>query len=782
MTNYLIAYDGSGSTGGSANYHDETQRIVAVLPADATILFWDNDHRVIGREELDAINMERQGGGGTQSEAIASYILKTNFHGHLIIITDGQVSPSSIDACTKALGPSWSFESVTAHLIETGGQVNMSVTCPFTRVSPHRVYTCVSTPQDGFIRRLTHHVSTEELATIHQLDSINTIEEFMAVASRVESAIVARTMGSTGDPSLRDTILAMKKRMIASKGATVSSTALEEAVTTDDIPRAIRAAVTLTDEYYDDANGGNDVESGSWSSHVNRLVSMCEGALRSTFDLSNLTSDIKGDRARRATTVTPITITDVTATPLTDADFTDDLDPFVCPVTCDDEHDVVLLMAADMPPLLAGLDKDIVNNLTECPLYLLNRPDLVEALKARLDHPISLTALKAAMNTGAPITESPMTRRPVAGGICLGHSTEHRVATTWTLASTIAGGKLMGNPDLWFACVWLLVENGHIPYLEPVKLHLRNQMIWRLQTQKTAISLRGLAEFPSVRVPLGISLWYIFASPVWTLEPRRDLIRAHLSHIGALKQLFDLTGYTLPEDTKLFIKRTRVLMSMLSWIKRDRYALPSAMHALVQKCIRVRPSCYILVDGPASPEQIDAILNDLPPHYHSLPPSELVALAAMVDPSKAAADVALPFYWTIPPLPTATVVWEYGLGDVAHVPVPICSATCRPYYKVHDLTWKEAARIAFGIAVNKLVSMNEQFGNFVIRYGVYPTPSTFIEYLRDRKGQLPSQTEAMVNEVFADYRVLMEQISASEFGKRFDASREVRMRIEIETR
>jgi hypothetical protein len=772
MSNYLIAYDGSGSTGDSANYHDETQRIVATLPADTTILFWDNNHRVITHDELAAINKARQGGGGTQTEALATYILKTNFHGHLIIITDGQVSPSSIDACSKALGPSWPFASVTAHLIDTGGQVNMSVTCPFTRMSPHRIYSN---------QCLTHEITEHDLSTISQIATIRTIEDFLAVAPRLESAIVARTMGSTGDPSLRDAILTMKKRIIASKGEAVSSTDLESAVITGDIPTAIRAAITLTEEYYNDANGGNDVESGAWSARVNRLVSMCEGALRSTFDLSNLTAAIKGDRARRAATLTPITIADVAGTSLTDTDFQNDLEPFVCPVTCDDEHDVVLLVAADLPPLLAGLDKDIVNDLTDCPLYLLNRPDLIETLKARLDHPISLTALKAATDAGAPITESPMTRRPVTGGICLGHNKEHRDATTWTLASIIAGGKLLGNPDLWFACVWLLVENGHIPYLEPIKSHLKAQMEWRLRTQRTAISLRGIAEFPSVRVPLGIATWYIFASPIWNTEPRRDLIRAHLPHIDALAQLFDLTDYQITEDTKQYIKRTRVLMSMLSWIKRDRYALPAAMQALVQKCIRLRPRCYIPVDGPASPEQIASVLGDLQPHYRNLPPAELVALAAMVDPSKAAADVFLPFYWNIPPLPTATMVWEYGLGDVVHVPVPICPATCRPYYKVRDATWKEAARAAFGIEPAKMVSMNEQFGNFVLRYGVYPSRSTFIEYLRDRKGQLPLQTEAMVNEVFADYRILMDQISATDFAKRFDASREIHRRTVMES-
>jgi hypothetical protein len=136
---FLLAYDASGSTANCTFYHQQTQRIVAELPRDSTrILMWDNSHKVITHRELLDINNSKQGFGGTYSDQIARYIHSIDFHGHLVIISDGEVGSHSIDACGNILGNEYKFESVTAHLI--GSNVNLSITCPFTRASPHVVY------------------------------------------------------------------------------------------------------------------------------------------------------------------------------------------------------------------------------------------------------------------------------------------------------------------------------------------------------------------------------------------------------------------------------------------------------------------------------------------------------------------------------------------------------------------------------------------------------------------------------------------------------------------
>jgi hypothetical protein len=774
-----VAYDGSGSTGNQAKYHDETQRIVRALQnvtQRMKILFWDTTHRTITERELAQINKERKGGGGTESACIAEHVRATAFHGDLVIITDGQVSTQSVDRCATLLGADWAFTSVTAHLIDTGGPVNMSVTCPFTRCSPHTIYTYMRAA--NYERTAATSVTAEDLQILERIAAIQTVADFMTVAPTMERAIVARTMGSTGDPGLRDAILAMKKRMMATSGSGSSSVVtLEAALDADNADVAHDTATALTHEYYAELDG-DDVESGSWSARINRMVSMCEGALRSTFDLSNLTGAIKGDRARRAGVATA---TEATAISETEQTSHSTSTSFQCPITCDDEHDVVLLVAGDYPPLLANLDKDTVNDVTDCPLNLFRYPTLVAALKDRLDHPISLRALKAAEGAGMPIVQSPITRRNVTGAICLGPAADHRAATTWTLARTVAGGKLLGNPDLWFACVWLLVERGEVPYLRPILPQLRAHMTWRLGSQKTSISLTGLAEYPTVRVRLGTAVWYVFASAAWTSEPRRDLVRAHLPHIEPLRELLFLAGYSVDPLMTAYITRTRVLLSMLAWVKRDRHCLPNLMRALHQRGVKITTgegTMFVPIDGTPTNEQVIDVLGQLPAVYRGLTPAELVGLAALVDPSKSAADVPLPYVWNPPVLPVSTTVWPY---KVKHLVIPICPATCRPYYRVREATWREAATAFFGIPTKQMLSANEQFGNYVVRRGSYPTRDEFIRYLYDRKGQLPDgvvvAVEAMLSE---EYRAIMDTVPAATFAERFLASCDIQRRIEIE--
>jgi hypothetical protein len=790
MSNVLIAYDGSGSTGGAVFYHDQTQRIVAEFP-DAQILFWDSSHRVITHHHLRAINAARKGAGGTSSEEIAKYIQSKNFHGRLVIITDGEVSPQSVDRCANYVSTDWRFESVTAHLIGHRHSVNMSVTCPFTRNSPHTIYTYYS--DSAYERQQATLVTQSDLDSLQLIKKIKTIEEFIAAADAIERTVIARTMGTMGDPSLRDEILAMKKRAIAAEarvlGASDAVTSLEAALGTGDTRAALVAARTITAEYYDAIDAVN-VDGGSWSARLNRLVSMCEGALRSTFDLSNLGAAIKSDRVRRAALATAAP---TAAAPLTESSTADaSVAPtFTCPITWDDERDIVLLTVSEGSSVLAGLDKDVVNNLIDCPLNALNYPDVVERIKGKLDHPVSLRAYRASALSDNPIEVSPFTRATVHGGLTLAPNAEHAAATNWTLARVIAGGKLVGNADLWYAVVWLLVANGHIPYLAPIEPQLREHMIYRLRNHTTFIALTGLPELPTTRVKLATAIWYVFAASALDLPPRREPLRAHVFHAAPLERLRELTGYALPPGCDEHYARLRALMTMLSWVKRDRFALPEAVIALTQAAIEIDPSSvgqavcdresrvprWIPIDGKATDAQRAAVRATLPPACRDLSIPEITSLAALVDPSKSLGDIELPFYGA-PPVAIASIVgWRlYGLEPVPSSPVRICAATCRPYYQVTPLaTWKDASMSLYG-DVSQQHSTNEQYGRFVQKYTAYPTRDEFLVYLYNRDiahgahKTLPAAILQFVDETFAENAAFTASITPAEYVRRWRAS------------
>jgi glutamine synthetase adenylyltransferase len=95
----------------------------------------------------------------------------------------------------------------------------------------------------------------QELSAVNLVQSVGSVEQYMLHAETIERAVVVRTMGTMGDPKLRDDILAMKKRMISAlareKGASDTVINMCAALDAGQTETAIQLAKVLTDEYYD---------------------------------------------------------------------------------------------------------------------------------------------------------------------------------------------------------------------------------------------------------------------------------------------------------------------------------------------------------------------------------------------------------------------------------------------------------------------------------------------------------------------------------------------------
>ena len=86
-----------------------------------------------------------------------------------------------------------------------------------------------------------------------------------------------------------------------------------------------------------------------------------------------------------------------------------------------------------------------------------------------IDHAISLKQIREAEKSGHPLEVSPMTRKKIIGILPLGESKEHVKAADWTLMQLISGGKNLGDRNLWFSIIWLLVKRKQYPYLNDVE-------------------------------------------------------------------------------------------------------------------------------------------------------------------------------------------------------------------------------------------------------------------------------------------------------------------------
>ena len=143
----------------------------------------------------------------------------------------------------------------------------------------------------------------------------------------------------------------------------------------------------------------------------------------------------------------------------------------------------------------------------------------------------------------------------------------------------------------------------------------------------------------------------------------------------------------------------------------------------------------MFIDGEPNIEYSEAIYQSLPHYYRSLPLSELLYLSSIVDPSKSAGDISLPFNLTAPTVPMFQNDW--GINIIPpNYSVNICPATLRPWSKIPGTmneTWKTQAMKRYGNP-KELLSTYKYFEDFVFKYNNFPSNvETFLVFIYNRE-------------------------------------------------
>lgn len=119
--------------------------------------------------------------------------------------------------------------------------------------------------------------------------------------------------------------------------------------------------------------------------------------------------------------------------------------------------------------------------------------------------------------------------------------------------------------------------------------------------------------------------------------------------------------------------------------------------------------------------------------------------------------------------------------------IPICLATCRPYYYVKPtITWRSYVEDLYKLPSTELISINKQFGNFVNRYKRYPNIDELILFMYNRyvvhgdKNTLPRNISEMTIDILNDYKQVIQTVSPETFITRLNNSTSIIKRIEIE--
>jgi hypothetical protein len=259
--------------------------------------------------------------------------------------------------------------------------------------------------------------------------------------------------------------------------------------------------------------------------------------------------------------------------------------PIECPIIMDE--DVPQILVDECEPFLLGVEKCIVDDINACPLRLLNYPALKAKFKARLSN---FTGVKYCDK----LHKNPYTQNRLLGAIPLGTHKSHITVGNHTIAKLVAGGKVMGNLNLYFAVIWILINEDQIEYLKPIKANAAEHLLFRLRNTKTMASLSGLSQFCATSINTDIALWYCVNSGYLNNPTEKDTFRFHLYNIEHMLKILQLLDYPNDQGFKRHYQRTWALHYFLEKYKRmdvkQRKSFKNLFRGLYQKGFLVSAS------------------------------------------------------------------------------------------------------------------------------------------------------------------------------------------------
>lgn len=658
---YALFVDNSGSTGNSANYWSAVNDVIYKYAKNISHYYlWNSDIKEVPLKQLEAWVTSKKGTGGTSPNVVAQEVVSKKYK-EIILVTDGEVGDGSVQMCDKIFdeaekNQNFKYDKSICFIISTGyGELNMSVTCPFTRNCESQVYT---KRKDEQLKALVQYTA-QDYKILDTLEEI-TLQNFESQYDLIEGLIIALNMGKEGNIPLKNQLVTMKNRMVKelsqkmTKGNDYGGD-MRDYLEKGNFEGAIEVAGVMCKRYFSD-DATTDLEK-----KISHLINLC-GDLRGKYSIGQIKSN-KMAIAQNATEGKldkDVEINDLSKNPIE------------CPIIMDE--DVPQILIDECEPFLLNVEKFIVDDIAACPLRILNYPDLKAKFKASLS---TYTGVKFSDK----LLKNPFTQNRLLGAIPLGTHKSHVTVGNYTLAKLISGGKILGNMNMYYAVIWYLINEGEIEYLNPIKANATEHLIFRLKNSFTMASMCGLAQFVTTQVPTDVAVWYCVSSGYLNQPTDRDTYRFHSPNIEPMIKIVKALGYPLDKGLKGHYLRTKTLMIMLSkfkkyttnekkefktWCKgfyQRGFFVDSSKVSEKFKELQVCPG-FIPVDGEPEPDQLKRIVEKFPNFSQELPPEELYYITTLLDAQKSAADIFLDYFIKVPPLPKPEINWCYGVDPI----------------------------------------------------------------------------------------------------------------------
>jgi len=797
-----FAMDYSGSTSGEKFYHDNVKEILDKKYKEGDdLIIWDSQAKFISYNEYMEINKNRKGSGGTYPSVIFSLFKdkeKTHYS-EFILITDGQVEEYEVESCDKEFEKNKNkliYDYAEVYLIGRKEYTNLSVACPFTRFCPSK--TILKSPDE---EKVITEISSEDLKTVEKISSISTEDEFNQQFESLKKAFIVRLIGTSGDVELRKSVLLMQKRIVSNKAKDQASPLKEEKID-----------ILLKEKKFEDAK--NELVNcfqtidNDFNKKINLLIRMSDGAIKQIFNIDEIQS-FQATTATQAKEVDTVELQDIPSSI--------EHSKFECPISMENEVDPAILVTVPdefikngkIVPLLVGFDKLQTENIINCPYNALYNKEFIEKFNKCIDHAISLKQIREAEKSGHPFLVSPMTRRKIIGIIPLGESHEHVKAADWTLMQLISGGKNLGDRNIWFSIIWLLVKRKCIHYLSDVEDFLRAQVLYRFANNKTSISLSGLANLPQKKVGYATAAWACLMS-IYLIPkiPRNcNLLLVHLFHYKELVEIVNLFGYNLPDDFEKVVQEILCLASVMTFFKKNLNLLPFYKMGISQATIMINVpedspmksggsvgELFLPIDGEINGDVRQKCLEKLPEicknsvKNNLMSMDELAFVMTFVNTQKNLSDLEVEKFVKIKEIPKCKIYDNWKNYDEKYdlEEVKICPKTMRPYYNVQNKTWIDC--LSKNLDINKpYLSLNSDYGRFVCQYLKYPTLEeftlfTYRKYAFNSKVYctLPVNIIQICKSAMDDFVPVIKDVKPEVFAKLYQDSAPIEKRTQLE--
>ncbi len=783
----FVFLDISGSTANvfdnnGMSYYDKVKHILKKYP-DAKLVLW-NHTLITDPSVIEAFLEDPEGMGGTDIQPIAAFILHYEINTNIIIITDGEINQRIVQSASQML-TNHKFNKVTFYLCSQ----NVSVGTAFSRNCALEVINLLN-------GQVIYGVSQEDIEIFDHLETIGTTHQFNELYERLFNYVQTQVRGLKKNHknvlNIRKKLVTMSRKVISDRNKNKSKDNTILSIQMADL-KEDEKETQCTSVINQMLKSFSFEEADELQRKISRLIKLTNGSLSNSFKHQNIHSH----RAANAPVAKIIKNKDIA----NENEQKVSTCEFECPVSLEEGRCAILFKKG--VPLLTELSLEmtdssqLINSITNNPLILTcpSMQTILEKLFNRFDRALGVdVATDPRFNHIGPETRNELEDFFL---IC-GDTRLFNNATDSAIYQLVAGGKKLGNANLWFTLIWYTIKYKIIKceHLQDFLPYIENHLLYRLGNNVINASMTGLADAFNMRMKFCESVYFITAgAPVQNVYMKNnEALRLHLPYINVLYRLMDLLKWKIPDKSVKHNTLTSAVLSLLYLSKKitkhdlrtkiealTRNSIAIARENICQKVLDVETSVdYIIVDGPVNEKNKQAILEYLyafTENFRQLSVGSIQELAKRVGPQHAPNTVEFTNYEVeLPPLYS----WKPTDGRASNV--TINEYTCRPT----NAGWEKSLFEATQLTPPETMSSMKRYMEFVVKYNKLPTVDEYNLYMfnriciHGRYASLDTDITTDYDETRTSYAPIFKKLSIIEAVKRYEKSVIIKDRIVME--